>query len=226
MHSAASSFFPDITDPAVRDRIRINWEKEYQEHQVQVGKMQETTLKWAEEIRSHDAARLAMQRERDGWEVERKKWEKVHEEREKILLDERRLELERKKREEERRKEKEDKEKAGIKWAEPQPDPHCLRYGTRKWTAKMDNVPAGQDPVSVCWETKAFIHGRWVLPDNCENKVWSRSSGSGKSLTSLQGAWVGTVGTWYIDFDEAACHTFWTPPRDKVSGFPGDANTR
>ncbi|KAH6905592.1 hypothetical protein BKA70DRAFT_1225311 [Coprinopsis sp. MPI-PUGE-AT-0042] len=187
-----SSFFPDPTDPAVRERIRSNWEKEYQHHQVQVDKMQDATVKWAEEIRAHDASRLAMQSERAGWEAERKKWEK------------------KKRRELEKEKEKEDKGKAGIKWAGPQPDPHCLRYGTRKWTAKLDNVPAGYDPIFVCRETKALIHGRWVLPDNCENK----------------GAWAGTIGTWYIDFDEAACNTFWTPPRDKGCTAEGSGKRR
>lgn len=32
----------------------------------------------------------------------------------------------------------------------------------------------------------------------------------------LQGAWSGTIGTWYIDFDEASCHTSWAPIKDKV----------
>ncbi|KAH6897778.1 hypothetical protein BKA70DRAFT_1315721 [Coprinopsis sp. MPI-PUGE-AT-0042] len=206
----AWSSIPDILNPADRDRIRSDWEKEYQHHQARIDRMEGIVAKWADEVEAHGAARLAMQTERAGWEVERKKWEKEHEEREKVLLAERKLELEKKRREEEREKEEEDKAKAGIKWAEPQPDPRCLRYGTRKWTAKLDNVPAGYNAILLCQQTKALIHGRWVLPDNCENK----------------GAWAGTIGTWYVDFDEAACNTFWTPTRDKGCTAEGSGKRR
>ena len=198
-NSAASYFSSDVLNSAVRDRIRNDWDKEYERHQAQVDRMQILTGKWADEVEAHDVARVAMQTERGEWAVERKKWEKEHEAREKVLLAERQLELEKKQREAEKEKEREKKEKAGIKWVEPQPEPHCLRYGTRKWTAKLDNVPAGYDPILVCRETKALVNGRWLLPDNCENK----------------GAWSGTIGTWYVDFEEAACHTFWANNRDK-----------
>ena len=105
------------------------------------------------------------------WAIERKQWEEEHKAREKVRLGERQLELERKRRQAEKEIEDEKKAKAGVRFANPQPEPQCLRYGTRKWTAKLDNVPTGFDPILVCRETKAHVNGRWLLPDTCENKV-------------------------------------------------------
>ncbi|KAH6890875.1 hypothetical protein BKA70DRAFT_1120107 [Coprinopsis sp. MPI-PUGE-AT-0042] len=131
-----------------------------------------------------------MQTERGQWDTERRKWAEETETREKVRLE--RTEDDKKK-----EKAKEKRKNAGIKWSKLQPDPQCLRHGMRKWTAHLEHLPAEYDPILMCSETKALIHGRWELPHVCEGNS------------------TGPVGTWYIDFSEAACHTFWTPVRDK-----------
>ncbi|TFK22506.1 hypothetical protein FA15DRAFT_671473 [Coprinopsis marcescibilis] len=58
--------------PLVQQRIRHSWDRDYREHQTQAAKMQAMTSKWSLEIQSHEAARMAMQREREEWENERR----------------------------------------------------------------------------------------------------------------------------------------------------------
>lgn len=107
--------------------------------------------------------------------------EKAREKREAMREKEReaKREKEREERESQREKERTDEERkkrkgeekrknAGIKWPKPQPDPQCLRHGMRRWTAQLDHLLAGIDPIMMCNETVAFIHGRWVLPNVCE----------------------------------------------------------
>lgn len=139
-----------------------------------------------------------IQAERDQWDLERKKWAEESEAREQVRLVERKLELERRRKEEKREKEEARQQKARMRWAKPQPDPQCLRYGTRVWTAKLENIPANYNPATACYETKALIHGRSLKPDFCETDTRT-----------------GTFGTWHIDFNEAACRTQWSSVSDK-----------
>ncbi|EAU87106.1 hypothetical protein CC1G_05795 [Coprinopsis cinerea okayama7 len=192
----------DILDPVVRDKIRADWKREYERHQAQVSKMQEIETRWASEVAEHSAARRSMVRERATWEAERKEWREECAERERIRRAEREFELERQRREEGKRREEEEdaKRRSGVQWADVTPDKHCLRWGTRMWTSsRLENLPYGYDPIKACSTTKALIHGKWVLPDTCQSKA----------------GWGGVVGTWYIDFDEAGCYSFWNEFKDK-----------
>lgn len=93
--------------------------------------------------------------------------------------------------EKKRNKEETVKQEQTLQWTPPQPDPQCLRYGTRKWTAKLENGPAGHNPITACYGTHALIHGRRELPNFCDSDA------------------SGTSGTWHITFNETACLTYW-----------------
>ncbi|KAH6897777.1 hypothetical protein BKA70DRAFT_1315719 [Coprinopsis sp. MPI-PUGE-AT-0042] len=157
-----------------QDCVHSDWAKEYQRHLEQ------------------------MQAERAQWEIERKGWVEEDRAREKVQQAERLLEVDRQRRKDKEERQEGERRRARVRWAKPQPDTHCLRFGTRKWTAKLEDLPADYNPVTMCQETKALIHGRWLLPNECE--VDTRA---------------GTFGTWYIDFNEAACRTRWSPISDK-----------
>lgn len=125
---------------------------------------------WGKDYKAHQER---MQAERAQWDSERQ------------------LELEKRRKEQEQAKEEEEKKKeVMIKWAQPSPDPQCLRQGTRKWTSKLRNVPLGYDLTKACYETSALIHGRQQVPDFCEMDPRG-----------------GILGIWHITFNEAACHT-------------------
>ncbi|TEB23910.1 hypothetical protein FA13DRAFT_1639271, partial [Coprinellus micaceus] len=99
-----------------------------------------------------------------------------------------------------REEEEEARKKAGLRWQDPRPDEHCLRYGTRRYTSKLENVPEGYSKLKACHETQAWINGRWSTPSQCDD----------------QGLWGGIVGTWVVDYEEASCHTFWEFFKDKA----------
>jgi len=59
-----------------------------------------------------------------------------------------------------------------IYWEKPQGDVHCLGYGTRKYTAKLRNVPFYANGMKICEETEVSIHGVMLpRPTRCERRV-------------------------------------------------------
>ncbi|KAF8996124.1 hypothetical protein BDQ17DRAFT_1250040, partial [Cyathus striatus] len=115
-------------------------------------------------------------------------------------------EVERTKREWEREKwrheqdeklEEERRKRAGLTWG-PVNHGQCIRYETRHYSAQLRNVPEGLDPVKECRMLGLGINGKIVKPDECDylgtGNVW---------------------GNWNIDYEEASCRTWWTPPQDK-----------
>ncbi|KAF8954668.1 hypothetical protein BDZ97DRAFT_437799 [Flammula alnicola] len=70
---------------------------------------------------------------------------------------------------------------------------HCLRYATREYTAKLADVPPGQDSMRICKDTPVEIHDRVLFTDFCQDLGFGR------------GVW----GFWIVDFDEPDCETRW-----------------
>ena len=63
------------------------------------------------------------------------------------------------------------KESKNLYWDKPQPDKHCLRFGTREYTARLWNLPLFTDWINICKNTKANIHGVSLEPSYCQSKV-------------------------------------------------------
>jgi hypothetical protein len=77
------------------------------------------------------------------------------------------------KRADERRKEKEQERlRASFYWEDLRAEQRCLRYGARRYSARVANVPREYDPVQACKETAVEIHGVEIRsPTQCEDKV-------------------------------------------------------
>jgi hypothetical protein len=133
--------------------------------------MQNITAKWAHQIEQHAAALEAMRQERVEWDKERAQWQAERRERERLQEEQMKLDLEKQRRELEKEKEDERKKKAGLRWQNPQPDEHCLWFGTRRYTAKLENLPEGYNRMKACQETQTWINGRWVNPTQCDDGV-------------------------------------------------------
>ncbi|RXW13621.1 hypothetical protein EST38_g12231 [Candolleomyces aberdarensis] len=153
--------------------------------------MQDITAKWAQEIDQHASARETIREERAEWDKERSQWKAERRKRESLPEEQMKLELERKCRELEKEKAEEERKKAGSRWQDPQPDEDCLRPGTRRYTAKLENVPAGYNRMKACQETQAWVNGRWVTPTQCDDG----------------GPFDGVLGTWIVDWDEGDCYS-------------------
>ncbi|KAJ7199542.1 hypothetical protein C8J57DRAFT_457833 [Mycena rebaudengoi] len=68
------------------------------------------------------------------------------------------------KRADERRKEEEQERlRATFYWKDLRAEQRCLRYGARRYSARVANVPREYDPVQACKETAVEIHG-WRYP--------------------------------------------------------------
>ncbi|KAF8647823.1 hypothetical protein AX16_006525 [Volvariella volvacea WC 439] len=176
----------DITDPAVRDRIRKEWEQEVQNHQREVARMDRETEdmrqlreSW-ERQRQHwsqerDAQERERARERQEWEMERQRqkqeweretarrrqnWERERQEHEEEDREWQRRndEIKRKEREWKEREEREEKRKHALHWDEIRPDDQCLQYRTRRYTANL-SVPYGWDGHKYCLTTPIEILG-------------------------------------------------------------------
>ncbi|KAJ2929919.1 hypothetical protein H1R20_g7165, partial [Candolleomyces eurysporus] len=172
--------------------------------------MQDITAKWAREIEQHASAFEAMRKERAEWDKARAQWQAEQREHERLQEEQMKLELERQRRQLEKEKEDEERKKAGLKWQDPQPDEHCLRFGTRRYTAKLENLPEGYNRMKACHETQAWINGRWVLPTQCDDgKLWG-----------------GVHGTWIVDWDEGSCHSFFQNFQDKGCSAQGSGKRR
>lgn len=142
--------------------IRMGWEGEVREHEVRRREM-ETEMSdiragWVVESREHDKLRERMLEEREQWEADRRERE--------------RREAEEKRRKEEQERAEEEKKRAGLLWENLRGGEHCLRYGTREYTAKLGNVPTGYDALHGCRETPVSIHGvKLSTPNFCDDKV-------------------------------------------------------
>ena len=59
-----------------------------------------------------------------------------------------------------------------VYWEEPQPGAHCLGFGTREYTAKLQNVPFYANGMKICEEAEVSIHGVVLpRPTRCERRV-------------------------------------------------------
>jgi hypothetical protein len=116
---------------------------------------------WDLEERYHDGLR-------DTWATEKRQHEEFR-----IQMD-----LERKAVEEERRRRREEeiKKRAGISWEGLEAGEHCLRYGTREYTAILTHVPAGFDALEECRNIPIEVHGKFILPSRCEDQVRNPNS--------------------------------------------------
>lgn len=71
---------------------------------------------------------------------------------------------------------------SGLYWDELQGNIHCIAYGTRRYTARLRNVPFWANRTRACLETPAQINGVILTsPDECEVNVsflvlWKMSS--------------------------------------------------
>lgn len=196
----------------IRQRESLR-EKMINETTVWQGIIGELELRWEEQ-------RAAMSVERERWSEEQEKYEKRRqEERER---DEAQRDEERRHREEEkrRRREREDRARKGMIWENVQPSFHCLKYGSREYTATIRNVPVGFDPLEECRKKPINIRGEQFYADRCtvSEEVFIQSIVAiSFSNTSCQDTCKRHIVTGqFILNDEAPCRSWWTPPEDKV----------
>ncbi|KAJ3504143.1 hypothetical protein NLJ89_g8092 [Agrocybe chaxingu] len=188
---------------AYHESLRRGWARDENRHAVLV-------RQWTAEVREHNALRAKMQAEREAMDLERKRWDKEwdeHEKRkedarkeeEKQKEDKRREDKERKEREEHEKEQKERRMREGLFWTGFGPS-QCVKYGTREYSATLaGRVPLEYDPREECYEKTIEIHGRSVKPIRCDEQ-----DTCGRPLAR-----------WNIDFDEAACTTWWGYFHDK-----------
>jgi hypothetical protein len=141
----------------VRDHIRANWESEIKQHN-------DIRLEWEVEVSQHNNLRQRMADERSKWDSERQAWEEVR-------LGERKEALEELRRAREKQEEEEEKRREEIHWLELVRAPHCTKYGTREYHAKLGPVSWGFDKLKACRETEIEIHGRMMKPSRCDDNV-------------------------------------------------------
>jgi hypothetical protein len=103
-----------------------------------------------------DSIRRQWEAERQGWERERQREEREAAER--------------------RRQREEARQRAQIHWLALESSPHCERYGTRKYWAKMGPLVGDYDPMEACWTSEIEIHGWKMKPTYCEDKVCTADS--------------------------------------------------
>ncbi|KAF9450141.1 hypothetical protein P691DRAFT_495714 [Macrolepiota fuliginosa MF-IS2] len=89
---------------------------------------------------------------------------------------------------------------SGLYWDELQGSSHCVAYGTRRYTARLRNVPFWANRTRACMETPIQINGAIISsPDGCE-VTWLFS---------------GVRGHWHVNFRERDCSPAWGNFRDK-----------
>ncbi|KAJ7717046.1 hypothetical protein B0H16DRAFT_1612453 [Mycena metata] len=100
--------------------------------------------------------------------------------------------------------------RAGFIWDDVKGDQHCLQHGTRRYTARIANVPREYDPVTACAETAVEIHGmRIPNPNECEDR------GCG-----------GVIGHWLVSHSEPTCATHFDNFKDKGCTSHGSGRRR
>lgn len=174
------------TDPVAIDLCHAEWEREWQEHARQ-------HEQWEHERREHER-----QRER-----ERKQ-------------DQERKEVERKRKEEERRKEQErrdeeERQRLALFWTVPFPAEHCHSYGTREYTAHLQNLPMFySNRMKACMSTSASLHDVTITPNFCVDHVRSFVCYSQPIISNtVQGFWGGVSGHFKVNFSEPTCTPSW-----------------
>ena len=120
----------DPLDPVERERVRREWQKE---REVFV----EEQRAWDQARRRWDREDKKMTQLRQQWEIERKQ----HDREVQQWLDEQTHRL-------------------GLLWNEPQAGDHCVAYGTREYTAQLDEI-------AVCKNAPIMIHGRNITASTC-----------------------------------------------------------
>jgi hypothetical protein len=155
----------------VRDHIRAKWESEIKQHndirlewEVEVDKRNDIRLDWEVDVNEHNDLRQRMAEERSQWASERRAWEEVR-------LGERKEALEERRRAREKEEEEEEKRREEIHWMELVRAPHCTKYGTREYRAKLGPVSWGFDRLKACRETEIEIHGQMMKPSRCDDMV-------------------------------------------------------
>ncbi|TBU39033.1 hypothetical protein BD309DRAFT_873169 [Dichomitus squalens] len=100
-------------------------------------------------------------------------------------------------RSEELRKKEVERMRQGVHWSEAWGNQRCSAYGARAYNARLLDIPEELGWYEVCADMPNRFHGRWVdRPARCQrdrNGVWA---------------------TWYIDFEEPRCITYWDTLRD------------
>ncbi|KAJ7286547.1 hypothetical protein C8J57DRAFT_1287962 [Mycena rebaudengoi] len=191
-------YVEDPLDPAVQERMRMEWSQEIMGHEKirkawakEVAKNEKLRVGWENERQELIAMREQLVQEREEWTRSREAEERVEEDR--------RREEERLKREAEKRT------RAGFYWEDLHGDVRCLRHGARQYSARVANVPAGYNAVQACMETAVEIHGLKLLsPNYCEDRGCN-----------------GVYGHWIIDFAESPCVTYFDYFNDKGCTSPG-----
>jgi hypothetical protein len=157
----------DPLAPEERARVRKEWDLELREHEQLKLRIRE---EWDIELQEHERVRNGMKEERDSWEREREQAEDQRK-RERDSW-----EQERKRAEDERKREAEDHRKSGMSWADLTPEGQCLSYGTREYTARLVNIPAGYDGMKACMDIPIAIHGVTITqPRRCDDRVGASS---------------------------------------------------
>ncbi|ESK87675.1 hypothetical protein Moror_1879 [Moniliophthora roreri MCA 2997] len=79
-------------------------------------------------------------------------------------------------------------------WSDITPDRQCLRYGVKRYSAFLEQVPIGFDGMELCQEESQTILGRRRKPDSCEK-------------VALQDGSEKIIGRWMVDYNVPECHT-------------------
>ena len=155
-----ASVFPlrscnDPVDPAVRDRIRAEWDVERRQHQHEVLIHQQ----WMRETEEYERnLSESIRRENQQRDARRVQWEREEEEHRRYL-------------EERQKREEEERQRMNMFWTDPESHT-CISYGTREYTARLVNVPACYDRrVEACMATPIQIHGVEYKAKWCEDHV-------------------------------------------------------
>ncbi|KAJ7147918.1 hypothetical protein C8R43DRAFT_525590 [Mycena crocata] len=180
----------------VQNRIRQEWDTEVRGHE-------EIRRAWTSEVAAQQAVRV-------GWENER---QELIDMRRQLVLDREKWaqECQESKHEEERqRREKNDRVRAGFAWDDLKAEQHCLRHGTRLYSARLTNVPREYNPIQACTETAIEIHGsKLPKPVRCEDRGCS-----------------GVYGHWTVDFSEPTCITYFNNFENKGCTSVGSGRRR
>ncbi|TCD59837.1 hypothetical protein EIP91_011340 [Steccherinum ochraceum] len=150
------------------------------QHQIERSSWERDRKAHAAELREWDRERAERGRERVAFERERQQ--------EIILREQERAAFEREQAEWARQREAH-KPFWGTPYLE---SPACLAYETRRYKARLLNVPLGADWYQACMSTSVEIHGRTLsTPERCE--YWNDD----------------VYGSWRVDFDEPECRPRW-----------------
>ncbi|KAJ7087656.1 hypothetical protein B0H15DRAFT_781230 [Mycena belliarum] len=185
---------PDET--AQRERARREWDREIRGHEQlrkawsrEVAAHEAISAGWARERRELDATREQLERDRETWARECEAGRRA---------------------EEREREEAAERVRAGFAWDGVQAEQHCARYSTRRYSARLANVPREYDPVKACRETAFEIHGRRIAsPARCEDRGCQ-----------------GVFGHWDVDYSEPACIPHFDGFRDKGCTAAGSGRRR